>query len=653
MELRRSARLRGRTPATESSVEPEPAPSKLPSVEEQPKTPKKNSSRKKNTKPSTPCNSSAGEQSAPSPGTKTPVKTPVTTPVKTPPVGDARPAHSEMHPSKVRQSTSRQPDSGLVLGFKPMRRDSNGNIIKETAATDTPSKVNGSPAGSLISPKFDFQFDESQLSEEARKLMESVRGDVARIKAQMILDRNEQKRKEAEAGDSQEQARKIATPRSRFSEAHRKEFAKMPSILTHWSLIRSKVAQSKAVENSLKRKISKADLDDPPAQTSPSKTPTDGAKRVKRSDTDDASATRPRPDESSSPKKSAIPKPKIAARSSTLMTPTKASSARAVSAKPSRTSMIPSLKTSPSRIPTPRPPQSERVKKTVSSTSPLKSILRPHRPLFSTDPEKLAAGTHVAPPTGFNPDIDLSGAPSASFEPPPTPSPKKRVEFSPSTKSCFDIAQETPSPARFTSLPADDNSSDVVYPSLPSIPSEEEDKTAGTPTIRRVRESDSEDKRPQNLPAVLHGLSNKKRLKEGVTARSSIADKPKSPVRAAARSGLFTNTPSTPQGTINKKRRREDDDDSSAKDRENIPPNDEAKRSSKKLKPTVSVSPLKKSTAATPYRTPVKPAPTATPRSTTGTRPAATPSSARKGVLTMSRLNMLATPKYRREKHAA
>lgn len=533
-----------------------------------------------------------------------------------------------------------------------MRRDSNGNIIKETAATDTPSKVKESPADSLISPKFDFQFDESQLSEEARKLMESVRGDVARIKAQMILDRNEQKRKEAEANEAQDQTRKIATPKSRFSEAHRKEFAKMPSITTHWSLLRSKAAQSKPTENTLKRKISKADLDEPQSQLPTSETPSDGSKHVKRSDTDDASATRPQPDESSSLKKSAIPKPKISSRPSTLMTPTKASSARAVSAKPFKTSMIPSLKTSPSRIPTPKPPQSEfisRIKKPVSNTSPLKSILRPHRPLFSTDPEKLAAGTHVAPPAGFNPDIDLTGAPSASFDAPPTPSPKKRVEFSASTKSCYDIAQETPSPARFTSLPSNDKPSDIVYPSLPSIPSEEE-KTTDTPTIRRVRESNSEEKPSQELPAVPHGLSNKKRLKEGPSARSSIPEKPKSPVRPAARSGLFTNAPTTPHSTVNKKRRREDDDDGAVKDRENIPPNDETSRSAKKLKPTVSVSPLKKSTVTTPSRTPVKPAPTATPRSTTSARPVTTPSSARKGVLTMSRLNMLATPKYRREK---
>ena len=94
-----------------------------------------------------------------------------------------------MHPSKVQKSTTKKADSGLILGFQPIKRDANGNVIKETIASNTPSKVLSSPPSNLGTPsKFGFEFsnDDAQLSEDAKKLMESVREDVARIKAQMI-----------------------------------------------------------------------------------------------------------------------------------------------------------------------------------------------------------------------------------------------------------------------------------------------------------------------------------------------------------------------------------------------------------------------------------------------------------------------------------
>jgi hypothetical protein len=207
-----------------------------------------------------------------------------------------------MHPSKAHQSTTKQPDSGLVLGFNPVKRDSTGKPIKENAATNTPSKVISSPPSKLDSPsKFDFRFstDDSKLSDEARKLMESVREDVARIKAQMVLDKGEQQRKDQDAVEG----RKIAQPKGkagRFSDAHMSEFKKMDSIAGHASAFRAQPGRFQPLDKSLKRKSSKACLDEPEQKPSPSKAPLGGTKRVKRSDGQDTSVIRP-PAEISTP----------------------------------------------------------------------------------------------------------------------------------------------------------------------------------------------------------------------------------------------------------------------------------------------------------------------------------------------------------------
>jgi hypothetical protein len=601
--------------------------------------------------------------------TKSVVKTPSTT-------GQVRPAHEEMHPSKVRQSTTKQPDSGLLLGFNPVKRDSNGKIIKDTPASNTPSKTRSSPPSHLGTPKFlKFSTDDSQLSEEARKLMENVRGDVARIKAQMILEKGEQERKEREA-EQMHDGRKIAKPKgkaSRFSDAHMAEFRKMDSIAGHPSSFRATPGRFKPVDKSLKRKISKANLEEPEKTPSPTKPAVTDAKRVKRAEGDDTSITRPK-NEGETPKKSTIPQPKKTAfRSTPLMTPMKASSSRFATAKPQKTSMIPSLMRSPeSRIRAPpRTPQTEfnpKLKKNLPSLGDLRSILRRHQPLFSKDPVRIAAGTHVATP-GFNPDIKLDDLPSISFDDDSaqTPSPRKRVGFTPSTKN-------SPSPTKLAALNVAPTSSDVVYPTLPQMtpPKEKMD----TPTIRRVRESAvSAQASPfPNLPAVPHGIANKKRHRDevddkepAISAQASpfpnfpavphgIANKKRHRDKVddkepaiSAQASPFPNLRTVPHGIANKKRHRDEVDDN--KDSENIPPADsgsgsssDEQRSTKRLKTgtfavpkTVNSSPLK-SVATTPARgTPSR---------------AVTPGTAtsRKGrsVLSLTRLNMLAKPKSRR-----
>lgn len=575
------------------------------------------------------------------------VKTPTT-------VGGVRPPLGEMHPSKVHQSTTKQADSGLILGFKPVKKDANGNIVKEGLVESTPTKVKGSTSREFGTPGFEFKFasQETQLSEEAKKLMESVREDVARIKAQMISDKDRQARKEEEAENGQGD-RRIAKPRSRagrFSAAHMAEFKKMDSIAGHPSAFRAAPGRFQPVTKTLKRTPSKANLDEQaeksqapvkstPASAKPVQSPAvtgDRAKRVKHEKTDDASTRRPESTEgNASAAKPAIPRPRAAVRSS-LMTPMKFSSVRSSTVRPPRTSMTPSLARSPESksLAPPRTPQTEfnpRLKSNLPTLGNLKSILRRHQPLFSKDPAKIAAGTHVAAPD-FSSDMLMGGARDTtdSSEAIQTPSPKKRVEFTLNTESHDKSAQASPSPSKVRTVQPTTAVSDIVYPTLPVLTPEKESKSttpvsnkAKVPSIRFVRPSS--DVQPKaatlNLPAVPHGIQNKKR-------------------------------------------RREDADDES--DTENIPPADSTSdvRSAKKIKmapvspakiPTP--SPVKRGSTfgrptpsrATPSRaTPSRATPSRIAPGRTGT---GTPASARpkdRPVLSMSRLNMLAKPKERR-----
>lgn len=595
-----------------------------------------------------------------------------------------------MHPSKAHQSTTKQPDSGLVLGFNPVKRDSTGKAIKETAATNTPSKVISSPPTKLdSSSKFDFRFstDDSKLSNEAKKLMDSVREDVARIKAQMVLDKGEQQRKDEAAVEG----RKIAKPKGkagRFSDVHMSEFKKMDSIAGHASAFRAQPGRFQPVEKSLKRKSSKACLDEPEQKPSPSpsKLPLGGPKRVKRFNGQDNSVIRP-PAEIATPKKTVSQSSRPPIRNNSLITPTKSSVARFASAKATKTSMIPSLNRSPaSRLAAPRTPKTDfnpKLKKSLPSLGNLKSILKRRQPLFSNDPSKVAAGTHLAAPS-FSPDINLKNFPTASFgADTQTPSPKKQVEFTSSTKSRYEFTQPSPSPSKILA-PHDVTSTDVVYPTLPSF-TPDSAKT-DTPTIRRVRDSASAAQPASplaNFPSISHGISSKKRQHDNVNGSpkpSETVSKP--PVTFSGPTNDSQNMLTVPHGIKNKKRHREEDGDSDAPSKEvsrpdvsssakkspstallavphginhkkrqrvdddveteNIPPattpTDE-QRSVKRLK----ASPIKMN--------PVSPSPLksrgATPRRLAGSR-AGTPNTAsKKGILSLSRLNMLAKPKPR------
>jgi hypothetical protein len=353
--------------------------------------------------------------------------------------------------------------------------------------------------------------------------------------------------------------------------------------------------------------------------------------------------------------------------------------------------MIPSLKRSPaSRFAPPRTPQTDfnpRMQKTFPSIGSLKSILRRRQPLFSNDPAKIAAGTHIATPA-FDPDINLSNLPSATFGDGmgQTPSPKKHVEFTPSTKSRYDLAPSSPSPSKLPAPHVAPASSDVIYPTLPTLTPDKEKPE--TPTIRCIRDSTvtAQNSPFYNIPAVPHGIANKKRRRENdehekrdsgkapkdastVTSRSSpfpnmpavphgIINKkrqredpehdksdsgktPKFAPTALSRNSPFPNMPAVPHGIVNKKRRREDVDDDN--DSENIPPADDPtveQRSTKRLKPsTLKIPPP---VSPSPMKTRVM-----TPGHLTGSRAGTPSTSAKRGILSLSRLNMLAKPRSR------
>ncbi|KAJ5364182.1 uncharacterized protein N7496_009895 [Penicillium cataractarum] len=549
-----------------------------------------------------------------------------------------RPPPEEMHPSKAQQSTAKKVDSGLILGFNPIQKDANGNIVKNSVIQDTPSKSKASPAPTQFgTPGYEFKRgQESQLSDEAKQLMDSVRGEVARIKAQMILDKSKQDQQDHEA-ENMHGDRRIAKPKGkagRFSDVHMAEFKKMDSIAGHPSSFRAAPDRFQPVTKSLKRTKSKAQLDESePQKSSPSRssakpstetlstTSTPTAKRAKPNPTADTSVVRPQVEAKvSTTQKPAGPRPRPRITSS-LMTPTRASMARSgsVSIKAPKTSLIPSLARSPSTkgLASPRTPRTEfnpRFKSSLPTLNHLKSILRKRQPLFSRDPAKIAAGTHVAAPD-FNPD-SLFGTRNETTDSAPTPSPKKHVEFTPSVKSRYDLAHASPSRSKIPTTPSRSNLSDIVYPTLPTLtPDHNAAASSGaqsdnilSPTIRHVRKSNAAEEGSvyPELPVVAHGIAH---------------------------------------GIGNKKRRRDeadDDDLPNAEDAENVPPADSlaGERSTKRLKKSIlpTPSPIK----SRPIKTPVRLS-----SARVGTPSSATASAKQKSrsVLSLSRLNMLAKPK--------
>ncbi|KAJ6144793.1 hypothetical protein N7470_008688 [Penicillium chermesinum] len=431
MAVRRSARLRSSSSSEALDSAPQPNVStSLASVDEQDETGSNDDSTVR-----TPV------------AKKTSVKTPKTAPqflttARTPTsTSTVRPSREEMHPSKAHQSTTKQVDSGMILGFNPVKRDADGKILTGAAIETTPSKLKSSPALTQFgTPGYDIKFgQEAQLSDEAKQLMDRVREEAKQIKEKMLFEKSQQEGKDA-AAERSNGGRKIAQPKGkagRFSDIHMAEFRKMDSIANHASSFRATPGRFQPVGKCLKRTKSKAQLDEPEAQDqSPSRstsskrptsavtTPTGAAKRTKYNPVEDVPAspapaekkpgTAQKPAARSMTRATARPAGPRSASSvrSSLMTPTRASIARntagSMSLKAPKTSLIPSLARSPSTqgLASPRTPRTDfnpRIKGNLPGLGNLKSILRKRQPLFSRDPAKIAAGTHVAAPD-FKPD---------------------------------------------------------------------------------------------------------------------------------------------------------------------------------------------------------------------------------------------------------
>jgi hypothetical protein len=292
------------------------------------------------------------------------IKTPKTLP---------RPAHTDMNPKSAHQTTKSPPDTGFRLGFTDISTKDRRSIAS-VQNSPTKSRPCQSLPQNLTSPEFEFKFaTESTLSDEAQKLMENVRGEAARIKAQMLAERAEQDRKDDDAeqlfGGVSATGRKIAKPTGkagRFSDIHMAEFKKMDSIANHASSFRAQPGFAQPTSQSLKRSGSRAGLDDlerprtagkgtpgkpaplfmQPASASPFKSTTaievasnrlgnmNSAKRMRQSESDDVSIERPTSSDASksSLRPSALPRAKPTL-SAGVFPPTKASLARFTSDK--------------------------------------------------------------------------------------------------------------------------------------------------------------------------------------------------------------------------------------------------------------------------------------------------------------------------------
>ena len=374
------------------------------------------------------------------------------------------PEHGEMHPSKVHHSTAKVPDSGLRLGVADIKEHEKS---EQQGLTSSPSKPKRPPS----SAGFEFKWNrpESDLSNEAQRIMESVREEAARIKVQMQTEREEQARKDEEAdGLGKITQRRFAKPKGRFSDAHRDAFKKMDSIANHASTWKKKYA-SNAVpgQAGIKRSQSKANLSDTRKDEGSSDRVenTSPGKRMKASAADDVSKARAAVEQNAGEKtptrQSDLP--------SVVTTPTQSSLAHATSVKSTKTiTKIPSLMQSKS-VKDLRSP-SNKTSDSFGPTSPLrkamsmKSILVKPHVKYSDDPLKIAAGTHLPfPKDRATPVVATPEPMPASPSKLPTTATPKRVNFSASTNDSDHVTDDgtadplpppSPSPTKIPSLPA-------------------------------------------------------------------------------------------------------------------------------------------------------------------------------------------------------
>lgn len=353
-------------------------------------------------------------------------------------------------------------------------------------------------------------------------MMNEIRDQAAKIKAELLAKREQERQEEAQVVNE----RKIAHPKGksgRYSSVHMAEFKKMDSIENHPSAFRALPGRSTPAGGSfkgLKRTQSKANLDD--NETSQAKTPiqipsskssrkvqtsgrdTDSpAKRTKQHVDDDASTNRPVSSDGCN-----IPRPKTPGKDSRgipraktlahLMSPTNASLARVASIKtPSAPRSI--LKT-PSKI------ALTGLKKSATFTnlesmdvdmedapakarSPsrfdrVKSMFAKHKSTAAASKvgvPKVAVGASKTPA----PVRTRNELPPAPFT---TPGKKfaQRGDFTPAPKHAA-LAQNSPSPVK-TGIPRSKVTSNLVnYPSLDAVMESAAGDVVSYPDLSSVR----------------------------------------------------------------------------------------------------------------------------------------------------------------------
>lgn len=415
-------------------------------------------------------------------------------PPTTPPSSAIKPDHNEMHPSKAHHSTA-EPSSAARLGFTDIPSASKRGSLGPVGQ-GTPSKIN-------VMPSSNFSFAvpnpvaSMQLSSEAQKIMAELQGEAAKIKANIVAER------EAKAASMEASGRRIAKPKGRFSAAHTAEFDKMDSIENHasaWrasrftptvigvkrspskssllegtptkSLVRSpsKTKLNEPAEQprrNLKRKSSAANLDraasvsprkataQPTSATRSRAQPTPevtSAKRVKKEKSDDASSSRPGRLNTATPRSINKPLPKAPSVISRLMSPTKSSRAHTATTSKIAAPIV----STPSKAvhgslskPTAAAASSvvadnKRRILTPSRFSKVKSILRAQSSTKSSSrsaiPRPLPSSLTPAPPRTVK---ELPPVPQTT----PRRKLAKRVTFTPDTKRAA-LSQLSPSPLR-------------------------------------------------------------------------------------------------------------------------------------------------------------------------------------------------------------
>lgn len=484
------------------------------------------------------------------------------------------PGLEEMHPSKVHRSTKKPTESvsrSTIDDVETVTAASRPAPLALAIAQNTPTKLPGAWPH-MSSPKFDFAIaqDESVLSLEAQRIMESVRGEAAKIKAQMQAERDKQDLDDQQTIDNFEVlGRKIAQPKGksgRYSDAHREQFKKMDSIAGHASIWKNRIQPNTVsltsisdpdlgvnlVETQLPRARSFKSLMASRSEDGDRLENLASGKRVKKNHGDDTSSARPiSRDETVQNQTIQLTASKASVQSrllSAITTPTKASLARTASVKHLKPSLIPS----PSRgrltqtIGSPAVSKSEGSKKyrqSLAKFGHIKSFLHRRQLGIVNDPNKES----VVPPLAMPEDKLLLGkalpslpqvAPARLLSSPPTVDSAKST---PAAKPRSDCMPVSPSPSRIpearslhkpkalvpdlTSYPSIANSPNITtrvkIPTL-TIPGDftfRSEKSMlfnpgpQTPTIRRVRPSGVSTPLAvfDPLPPIPHGLPNKKR----------------------------------------------------------------------------------------------------------------------------------------------